>query len=159
MINNGENKVVNFPDTLNETDLSPTVRQAVGLSRIPSERIGHTVVPYHQTAMLIGGEVRKQFWFQSRKEISVLSIFKYFEYFLSCKSFYRRGMTKISKYRIFLQEVKLCNHADFFERSKLISEFEYFNQWINLGHSKLMKPESDSELIFYRILINVVHFP
>lgn len=61
MINNGENKVVNFPDTLNETDLSPTVRQAVGLSRIPSERIGHTVVPYHQTAMLIGGEVRKQF--------------------------------------------------------------------------------------------------
>ena len=73
MINNGENKVVNFPDTLNETDLSPTVRQAVGLSRIPSERIGHTVVPYHQTAMLIGGEVRKQFWFLNRKEISILS--------------------------------------------------------------------------------------
>ena len=73
MINNGENKVVNFPDTLNETDLSPTVRQAVGLSRIPSERIGHTVVPYHQTAMLIGGEVRKQFWFLNRKEISIWS--------------------------------------------------------------------------------------
>ena len=41
----------------NESSLQTHVKRSNQMLTIPSERLGHTLVQYHESAMLIGGEV------------------------------------------------------------------------------------------------------